>query len=60
MDIVIFQRHQLPRETYSMGKHKAMRFDEGRKRCIIAATKMKARTVVGRGEESLVSDTGSE
>ena len=37
-----------------------MRIDEGRNNQSILAIKMKARTAVGRGEKSLLNDTGSE
>ena len=38
----------------------SMRVDEGRKGWILLAIKMKARTVVGRGEEGPLCDPGSE
>ena len=37
-----------------------MRVDGGRKGWSLLATKMKPRTVMGRGEKSLLSDPGSE
>ena len=37
-----------------------MRVNEGRKGCSLPAIKMKARTVVGRGEKSLLGDPGPE
>ena len=43
-----------------MGRHNSMRLDEGRKGEFLVI-KMKARTVVGRGEKSLpTSDPGSQ
>ena len=37
-----------------------MRVDDGRKRSNLLAIKTKPRTVVGRGEKSLLSDPGPE
>ena len=50
-------RNQLLRAPSSVGSHNSMRVDEG-----IAgpAIKLKARTVVGRGEKSLLRGHGSE
>ena len=36
-------------------RRNSMRVDEGRKRWSLLAIKMKARTVVGRGQKSLIS-----
>ena len=43
-----------------MGRHNSTRVDEGRKCCFFLAIKMKARTVVGRGEKGPLCDPGSE
>ena len=45
---------------YGVGKHNSTRVDETRKCWIILAIKTKARTVMGRGEKSLLSDPGPE
>ena len=55
------ERHQLlPRALNSVGKQNSTRVDEGRKCRNLLAIKTKARTVVGRGEKSLLCDPGSE
>ena len=45
---------------YTVGKHNSTRVDEGRECSSPFAIKMKARTVVGREGESLLSDPESE
>ena len=48
------QRNELLRTPSSMGRQNSMRVDEGRNSWNLLAIKMKARTVVGRGEKSLL------
>ena len=54
------QRNLMLRAPSSVSKRNSMRVNEGRKGSSLIATKMRARTVVGRGEKSLLSDPGSE
>ena len=54
------KKDQLLRAPSSVGRYNSTRFDEGKKSSIILARKMKARTVVGRGEEGPLCDSGSE
>ena len=44
----------------SVGRRSSKRVDDGRKGQSLLAIKMKARTVVGRREKSLLGDPGSE
>ena len=43
-----------------VGRYNSIQVDEGRKCWIILSIKMKAHTVVGRGEEGPLCDPGSE
>ena len=52
--------NQLLRAPSSVGRRNSMRVDEGRKGWSLLAIKMKARTIVGRGEKSLLGGPGSE
>ena len=54
------KKDPLLRAPSSVGRYNSTRVDEGRKCRILLATKMKARTVVGRGEEGPLCDPGSE
>ena len=54
------KRDQLLRAPSSVGKYNLTRVDEGRKCCILLGIKMKARAEVGREEEGLLCDPGSE
>ena len=51
---------QLLRPPSSVGGYISTRVDEERKCWVLLAIKMKARTVVGRGEEGPLCDPGSE
>ena len=54
------KRDQLLRAPSSVGRYNSTRVDEGRKCWLLLAIKMKARAEVGREEEGLVCDPGSE
>ena len=54
------KRDQLLRAPSSVGRYNATRVDDGRKMLNYAREKMKARTVVRRGEKGPLCDAGSE
>ena len=55
--VIFFSGHQLPRALNSVVENDSTRVDEGRNCCNILAIKMKALTVVGRVEQSLIGAT---
>ena len=60
IDPVSSVAHQLLRAPSSAGRHNSMRVDEGRNGWNLPAIRNKARTIVGTGDRSLLSDPGSE
>ena len=54
MEVFIFYRNQLPRVLCGVSKLKLTRVNEGSKCYFFLAITMEARTVVGRGEKSLL------